>query len=281
MELIKSCEILDNKTKQLEEFYIERLEYENKLEDALSDKKIAVLTGFPGVGKTQIVLNYINKHRGKYKKIFFVNSKSYLSLLKGYSKFLDLNEDISSRFKAKKWFEKNENWLLVYDEMDTDEVKGFFESGHIVNSNNGDVIITSSLNSWKNKIEVSCFNINESILFLSNLTGLNDLDLNRKLSVMLGNYPIALKLAANYINKNLIDFDEFISKLDKTDFKILDLENCLNKEFHNMIDITTHVFSIIFNKIEEFNLINYLGVFSYFSNDYINKDLFEIIYERY
>jgi Cdc6-like AAA superfamily ATPase len=48
-------------------------------------RRTAVVHGLGGMGKTQLVLTYVQRHRDEYSVVFWVNSKDVHALKQGYA----------------------------------------------------------------------------------------------------------------------------------------------------------------------------------------------------
>lgn len=135
--------------------HVERFVGRNEELDAIHKKlqhdgsrKIVVVHGLGGMGKTQLALAYAQQHRKEYSAIFWINSKSVDTLKQGYAAVADrIYREHSSlvHFKAvakgsdldeaveavKRWLSSagNNRWLIVYDNYDTPKLPGHDEAG--------------------------------------------------------------------------------------------------------------------------------------------------------
>ena len=109
------------------------------------------IKGLGGMGKTQTALKYAEIYRASYAAGFWTVADSRENLISGFAEFaqlLDLPEKNSQEIvkaanAAKRWFESNDNWLLILDNVDDWAVAQEW----IPSGKRGHVIITTRLQS--------------------------------------------------------------------------------------------------------------------------------------
>lgn len=180
------------------------------------------LSGLGGTGKTTMAQKYVYQYGYLYDLIWWVNADSKESIIYAYEDFVIRNDLISNTdYKhdsniiidiAKKWMIKTDNWLFVFDNVvDFDVIQSFIPEKH-----KGNVLITSRNYLWKNSdvtaITVDVFSTETAIKFLKRhgVSGKQD-DL-MKLSSALGNIPLNLQMAAEYIVENNLTVLDFLAK---------------------------------------------------------------------
>lgn len=137
-------------------------------------RRICVLHGLGGIGKTQLAIEYMRLHKHMYTSVFWLDGKTENSLLQSLIAiaFRLPKDQVSSRCKDIKsteeleelsqevlrWFalEGNHDWLLIFDNVDktstlaphsdiesltTYDIKSFFPS-----CDRGSVVITTRIN---------------------------------------------------------------------------------------------------------------------------------------
>ena len=164
------------------------------------------ITGMGGVGKTQLAVEYIYRHKADYRVIWWVRSEEPATMAADYASLaVDLNlpekdfEDQTEIAKAvKRWLEHNLGWLLIFDNaQDPGEIRNYLPLGGA-----GHIIITSRNPHWggvAKLLPAHVFDRAESIEFLCKRTGQEDKDAADALADELGDLPLALEQAGAYI----------------------------------------------------------------------------------
>ena len=162
-------------------------------------RRIAVLHGLGGIGKTQLAVAYAKRYRHNYSAVFWLNIKDIDSLKQSFAKVtkqilrdhpsasvlsnLDTNGNLDEVVEAvKAWLSlpKNTRWLLVYDNYDNPKIPGNNDAAAIdirkflPESYQGSIIITTRLAQVKVGRQVhvkKLSNIEDSIQILSNASG--------------------------------------------------------------------------------------------------------------
>jgi hypothetical protein len=95
-----------------------------------AQRKVVVLGGMGGIGKTQLSIAYAKRHRRSYTSVFWLNATSEVSLKGSLRKLaqrvlsletLDrLKDDDQLCIEVSNWLSQSENygWLLIYDNYD-------------------------------------------------------------------------------------------------------------------------------------------------------------------
>jgi hypothetical protein len=111
-------------------------------------RKMVVLHGLGGIGKTQLALIYARRHRADYSAVFWLNSKDMDTLKRGFlsiARRIYLEHSSLVHLKCiveqgkldeaveavKRWLSKPKNtrWLLIYDNYDKPELPGIDNPG--------------------------------------------------------------------------------------------------------------------------------------------------------
>ena len=116
------------------------------------ERKILILGGMGGVGKTQMAVAYAKRHRTSYTSIFWLNAKSETTLTSSLRlsarRILPLGaesryDDNQIRNHVSTWLSQLENtrWLLIFDNYDEPEQYRLTEYYPYVS--HGSIIITT------------------------------------------------------------------------------------------------------------------------------------------
>jgi tetratricopeptide (TPR) repeat protein len=174
------------------------------------------ITGMGGVGKTQLAVEYIYRHKADYRIIWWVRSEELATMAADYASLaVDLNlqekesRDQTEIAKAvKRWLEHNPSWLLIFDNaQDPGEIRNYLPLGGA-----GHVIITSRNPLWGSVAKLMparVFDRVESIEFLCKRTGQEDKKAADALADDLGDLPLALEQAGAYIETTGISLTEY------------------------------------------------------------------------
>ncbi len=107
-------------------FFTGRGDVLQQLDRAFKHNSTVALSGMPGVGKTQIALQYARSHKGDYQLIFWAVAAGRDTLAAGYAAIawrLDLPEKSQKdqtlvNNAARRWLREHEGWLLILDNAD-------------------------------------------------------------------------------------------------------------------------------------------------------------------
>jgi pimeloyl-ACP methyl ester carboxylesterase len=144
---------------------LDRIHQELKHDDT---RKIVVVHGLGGIGKTQLALAYAQRHKDAYSAVFWVNSKDVDTLRQGYAaaamriyrehpSLVHLQTAAGGSYldeaveAVKQWlgYPQNNRWLVIYDDYDTPKLPGRDDAGtydiraFLPEADHGAVLITT------------------------------------------------------------------------------------------------------------------------------------------
>ncbi|KAI3319829.1 hypothetical protein HD806DRAFT_538796 [Xylariaceae sp. AK1471] len=204
-------------------------------------RRVVVLHGLGGIGKTQLAITYAKRYRDEYSAIFWLNIKDETSIQQSFTKVarqilqhypdasrlsaLDLEQNHEKVVKAvKAWFSLpgNTRWLLVYDNFDDPKLgNGTDEAGidivrFLPEAYQGSVIVTtrSSQVTLGHPIRIKKLeSINDSLQILATTSGRDSVqyDVDAKSLVKeLDGLPLALATAGAYLRRVSIGFANYL-----------------------------------------------------------------------
>lgn len=164
------------------------------LSDAKSStRKVLVLGGMGGIGKTQLAITYVKRHSSSYSSVFWLNATSESTLngsLRGMANRIFPPETVSKldddllRTQVSNWLSELDNtrWLLIldnYDDPDQYNITKYYSSvAH------GSIIITTRqprrTNGDQVKVE-SMTEANDSLAILATRSGRRNVQLGNNI----------------------------------------------------------------------------------------------------
>jgi hypothetical protein len=190
---------------------------------------VAVLHGMGGVGKTQIALNFVRSVQSRFDAIVWLNAGSKQSILQGFHdaaialRLINGRRDYSHAPSAglcMEWLARPDTrWLLIFDNADEAEIIAPYISA----SKNGATIITTRDPELKLPDAISSayyhvqpLSVSDSQRFLLQSTHLRPEDVNSEpgleLSEKLSGLPLALTQTANFIEREHLGIEEYLSQ---------------------------------------------------------------------
>lgn len=116
----------------------------DEINDIFKRQSIAVIRGMSGVGKTQLAIQYINKYRSQYNLIFFVRADKKVNIVNDYiilAKCIEIYNDEQKTtdiiFNVINWLYNNNNWLIVFDNVEEFSEMNNYIPDNNNNNNNG------------------------------------------------------------------------------------------------------------------------------------------------
>ncbi|KAL5372603.1 hypothetical protein DPSP01_013357 [Paraphaeosphaeria sporulosa] len=228
-----------------------------------SSRSAIVLHGLGGIGKTQLAIEYIRKHKEKYTAIFWLNANDDDSLRLSFRDIaqqilahhpatalfadVDLEGDLDRVISVvKAWLNLRDNpyWLMIYDNYDNPRTADYSDRStvdvrrYLPESDQGSVIITtrSASVTLGRRIHVQKLtSLEDGLKILSNMSRREDIDDDpeaRALVAKLDGLPLALSTAGAYLEHVTTGFADYLrlydaswSKLQRTSPKLKSYED--------------------------------------------------------
>jgi tetratricopeptide (TPR) repeat protein len=238
------------------------------------------LHGMGGVGKSQVAIEYIHRHRAEYDLIWWIpaeHSSQILASLTDLAQRLDLDvsrEAISAVPAVREALSTAEtpytNWLLVFDNAELlSDVRPFFPTG-----GHGKILVTSRNPEWAGvtqALEVDVFSRSESTAFLTKRTPELTLDEADQLADALGDLPLAVEQAAAWRVATGMPVGQYLRLLDEKRIELLELGSSPDYEVS-----VAAAWNVSLDRLEQVNnaALQLLQVCSYFAPEPISRDLF-------
>lgn len=248
-----------------------------------------VIAGFPGIGKTQIVKEYLNLYSKNYSIVLWLDAGSGLvaqakGILKELNRVSNVDKDISvdslsDNDIALTWCEKlariKKDWIIVFDNaQDKSSIAKFIPTRR--NYGVGHVLVTTKNKiDWRDALIVENFNRYESIEFLYKVLRDNDRQGLDKLASILGDYPLAMAQAASYIKAtHSMTVDKYIDLYIKERDRIWQYEakwlaraeNLALDNYHNTVSTALRI-NIQEVKDKNEKAFELLSIFSFIYNE--------------
>ncbi|KAL5330675.1 hypothetical protein ACEPPN_000194 [Leptodophora sp. 'Broadleaf-Isolate-01'] len=204
-------------------------------------RRVVVLHGLGGIGKTQLSIAYAKRHKDDYSGIFWLNIKDEDSLKQS---FVRVAKQISRRYPSalrlgnvetnenldelvdtvKAWLslQNNTRWLMIYDNYDNPKLPGQTDPAaieirrYLPESYQGSIIITtrSSQVKYGHVIHVRKLReVHESLEILSNASkrkGLADDPDAINIAKELDGLPLALATAGAYLDQVAVSLSDYL-----------------------------------------------------------------------
>lgn len=185
-------------------------------------RRVQVICGLGGVGKTQLALEYVYRHRSDYRIIWWINADEPATLGLGYAKLakqigMQVPEGTSLddiRHALRRRLDERSDWLLVFDNVaGAEDIRNYLPIGRT-----GHVLITSRNPNWESiarPFPLKPMKRIESVQFLLHRTGKTKTDTSvGLLAQALGDLPLAMEQAAACIDRTRIDFGMYLKRFE-------------------------------------------------------------------
>lgn len=290
--------------KNASEYFVGREKFLKDMHEFLFEHKkhhALVISGCAGAGKTQVITRYAELHKVNYEIIwwFDVNKdldRQYRNFAKAWNRlvdkhykdiaeqnFLQINlesgadhivEEVHDRLKHTKL-----SWLIIIDSV-KDSAIAIRDFPKHNNQGSGHIIISTQNSALHaNVMRLTTLSREESIELLLKVTGENDINKANSLADTLGDYPLAVSAAGNFIAANsALNMDEY-NRLFKTKRQELwEAENQLEmkrNELRGYKSTISTYFSMSINQIKKESALAYelFAIVSFLDSDNIPEDL--------
>ena len=237
----RSLEVIENVPYARNHYFTGRETTLQNLHEALNEDSATALTqghaifGLGGIGKTQTAVEYTYRYRSDYRYIFWIRADTEVELQVGFveiAKLLNLPEQnvtnpADTAQAVKHWLERNEAWLLIFDNADAPEMlKAYYPRtprGHILLTSRAQIFNRLGI---ARPLELQEMQPEEALSFLFKRTGRAESDPTERkaaelLAAELGYLPLALEQAASYITAKTVRFQDYLTNYRKQRLALL------------------------------------------------------------
>ena len=233
----------------------EQLDLNLKLQGASAIVQPQVIQGLGGIGKTRLVIEYAWQHQNDFTAFLFVSANKPEDLDRNLAALcapdwgLDLAEQKSPNQQEQldaviRWLQQNKGWLLILDNVDTDE--GVISAKALISKlRGGHVLITSRVTSWGrgvHKLALDVLSIDEAVGLLLDSTQTwrnlrpEDQVQARILAEKLGCLPLALTHATAYMEHLYQGFNEYLNDFESHFERLLAYHDHLAIEYETELE---------------------------------------------
>ena len=253
-----------------------------QLEETLRpDEPTAVLqavTGLGGVGKTELVIEYANRHRDRYDLIYTFHAATETTLLgdmRNLAGEIGLRrawDGLSDRVLG--WLRNQRNWLIIFDNADhLSTVAGYLPDGP------GHVLITSRDQVWRQRaavVQIDVWRPEESAQFFASRLGRHDSTEMKgapQVAETLGHLPLAVEQAAAYMEATTTSYVNYLRLYSEHSSKLLDDNAPVGLGYEQTVATT---WKITFKEIKRTHpaALELLQLCAYLSPDSVPSEIF-------
>lgn len=267
-----------------------------------SKRKIIILSGMGGVGKTQVALKYAETSQDEYDAVFWLNAASAETLDNTVSELLAVYDSafqdetnvsfitgkdatvVASYNRFQRFLNKltGKKLLIIYDnadylnEKDETEKKMQQELISYMPDGNCHIIITSRCNVPFNNgelIQLDVFKPETAEQYLEKKAGKGIDPEAKELARRLGYLPLALCYAGAYIRMNLSSYGEYLELWDEYGMTLFDGKDYAEKTLRTVFDITL-------NKLKDLQVIELLNSIGRYSGEYFPLNAYISLLEK-
>lgn len=243
------------------------------LETSKSYPALLAISGYHGMGKTQVIKKYIWQHQVSYSLIWWFNAKENLfdslaRLAKKLEKRLNIQLDnpdlIKKRDKIRKAINQFGNWLLIFDDAeDYLQIKDFIPT-QLTTNKKGHVLITSNNPHWPTPPqELQPWTLTEACQYISTVVKDDSVTIE-KLAKELDRLPIAIVQAIAAIKLFPCTITQYLELYQKKRHMLRIKEKTIEADPNKIAYITDYnlttvsAFDMNYEKIQENILQKYL-----------------------
>ncbi|KAK5047292.1 hypothetical protein LTR84_006814 [Exophiala bonariae] len=190
-----------------------------------SSRKVLVLGGMGGIGKTQLAIFFAKQHRTEYSSVFWLNATSEVSLKMSMRKvaYRLLPPEVARKLddeqiyiRVSNWLSEHDNaqWLVIFDNYDNPDEYSLMNYLPFVA--HGSVIITTRQPDAVNGERLRVLSMREEgdgLRILATRSGRENVETDPgalRLALRLDGYPLALATAGAFLSQSTLSFGHYL-----------------------------------------------------------------------
>ncbi|KAI9874601.1 MAG: hypothetical protein M1830_009576 [Pleopsidium flavum] len=262
-----------------------------------AERKVAILHGLGGIGKTQLAITFAKQHRSYYSAVFWLNGQTEDTLKRGFVEMARrlyhehpdsvplrsaaTSEDVDKIVAStNRWFSTrgNTKWMLIFDNVDNPKFPGHHDpqaydlKAYFPDADQGSIIVTTRSSQLENIGEVVSVkkfqDVQDSFAILANTSRRQHIDQDltaRELIDELDGLPLALATAGAYLKQTpSTTFSKYLDHYRRSWRKLLQTSpqaSSYDRALYSTWDLS---FNLIQNRNE--SAAKLLTLWAYFNN---------------
>ncbi|KAI9875812.1 MAG: hypothetical protein M1830_007957 [Pleopsidium flavum] len=262
-----------------------------------AERKVAILHGLGGIGKTQLAITFAKQHRSYYSAVFWLNGQTEDTLKRGFVEMARrlyhehpdsvplrsaaTSEDVDKIVAStNRWFSTrgNTKWMLIFDNVDNPKFPGHHDpqaydlKAYFPDADQGSIIVTTRSSQLENIGEVVSVkkfqDVQDSFAILANTSRRQHIDQDltaRELIDELDGLPLALATAGAYLKQTpSTTFSQYLDHYRRSWRKLLQTSpqaSSYDRALYSTWDLS---FNLIRNRNE--SAAKLLTLWAYFNN---------------
>jgi tetratricopeptide (TPR) repeat protein len=267
-------------------FFTGRQRTLDELRAELLSQGRAALSGFGGIGKTQIAIEYAYRYRADNRAVLWVRATSREVLIADFVALADLlglpvaglQEQETIITAVKEWLASQTGWLLILDNADRSElVKEFLpleNQGHILLTSRAQVFDQLGINRPIKPGEMASDEARHFLLKRTDRTKASSAEVAaaQELAEELGYLPLALEQAGAYIIRVPCSIVDYLSSYRRKGLQVLEKHGPITGDYPMSVATT---WLLNFEQVEQTSVAaaDLLRASAFFSSDKIPLEL--------
>ena len=251
----------------------------NKLDETFNKNKLAaVVSGIPGIGKSELAKQYCHRNSQAYDHVIWINASNLESTYVDIAKILQFHDQSSTKVIAKLLEEyfKDDKVLFIFDNCtDIDILSDVLFHNH-------DNIITTQIKHWANCYEVihlDTWTPDNALQYLKDCNMVQEPDLLNELMKELGYHPLGIQHAIAFITEAHISLQEYLVLLREETLDVLIEEVVLDQGVPRSV-IASFLITIKKLESDKPETFQLMSIMSVLDGSFMNEEYLERCYKK-